>query len=284
MRLVVISGRSGSGKSTALHVLEDENFYCIDNLPAGMLAPLIHHLKKDDYPHFQGVAISIDARNTGRDLELFPSMFAQARTELDCEVIYLDASRDTLVKRFSETRRKHPLSTNSLDLVDAIDYEKELLSPMADLASLTIDTSQMNLYQLRQLILDRVVQRNAQSLALQFLSFGFKHGIPVDADLVFDARHLPNPYWNEALRSFTGRDREVQEFLNSHETVAKFLHDIEHFLQQWLPHYQQNRRYLTVAIGCTGGQHRSVFMCEQLQNSFIDSYPNTQVKHRELGA
>lgn len=284
MRLVVISGRSGSGKSTALHVLEDENFYCIDNLPAGMLAPLIHHLKKDDYPHFQGVAISIDARNTGRDLELFPSMFAQARAELDCEVIYLDASRDTLVKRFSETRRKHPLSTNQLDLVGAIDYEKELLSPMADLASLTIDTSQMNLYQLRQLILERVVQRSAESLALQFLSFGFKHGIPVDADLVFDARHLPNPYWNESLRGFNGRDPEIEEFLTAHEIVAKFLHDVEHFLQQWLPHYQQNRRYLTVAIGCTGGQHRSVFMCEQLKNSFIESYPNTQVKHRELGA
>lgn len=284
MRLVVISGRSGSGKSTALHVLEDENFYCIDNLPAGMLAPLVHHLKRDDYPHFQGVAISIDARNTGRDLELFPSLFHAARAELDCEVIYLDASRDTLVKRFSETRRKHPLSTKELDLVGAIDAEQELLSPIADLASLTIDTSHLNLHQLRQLILDRITKRKADSLALQFLSFGFKHGIPVDADLVFDARHLPNPYWNEQLRGFTGRDADVVEFLNGHTVVGQFLHDVQQFLQQWLPLYQQNRRYLTVAIGCTGGQHRSVYLCERLQNTFAGDYPNSQVKHRELGA
>ncbi|MBK8287891.1 MAG: RNase adapter RapZ [Cellvibrionales bacterium] len=284
MRLVVISGRSGSGKSTALHVLEDEGFYCIDNLPAGLLAPLVEQMQQEGYPTLKGIAVSIDARNTGRDLALFPAMLAKARELMDCEIIYLDARRSTLIKRFSETRRKHPLSNNDTDLTQAIDAEKDLLAPIADLASLTIDTSNLNLYQLRDLVLGRVARHANAEVSLLFLSFGYKHGIPVDADLVFDVRCLPNPYWKQELRAWTGRDQPVIEFLDAEPEVQAMLEDIRNFLQKWLPSFKQNRRYLTVAIGCTGGQHRSVYLCEKLQQQFLQQYEYTQVRHRELAA
>jgi UPF0042 nucleotide-binding protein len=284
MRLVVISGRSGSGKSTALHVLEDEGFYCIDNLPAGLLGPLVEQMQQEGYPTLKGIAVSIDARNTGRDLALFPAMLAKARELMDCEIIYLDARRSTLIKRFSETRRKHPLSNNDTDLTQAIDAEKDLLAPIADLASLTIDTSNLNLYQLRDLVLGRVARQANAEVSLLFMSFGYKHGIPVDADLVFDVRCLPNPYWKQELRAWTGRDQPVIEFLDAEPEVQAMLEDIRNFLQKWLPSFKQNRRYLTVAIGCTGGQHRSVYLCEKLQQQFLQQYEYTQVRHRELAA
>ena len=284
MRLVVISGRSGSGKSTALHVLEDEGFYCIDNLPAGLLGPLVEQMQQEGYPTLKGIAVSIDARNTGRDLALFPAMLAKARELMDCEIIYLDARRSTLIKRFSETRRKHPLSNNDTDLTQAIDAEKDLLAPIADLASLTIDTSNLNLYQLRDLVLGRVARQANAEVSLLFLSFGYKHGIPVDADLVFDVRCLPNPYWKQELRAWTGRDQPVIEFLDAEPEVQAMLEDIRNFLQKWLPSFKQNRRYLTVAIGYTGGQHRSVYLCEKLQQQFLQQYEYTQVRHRELAA
>ncbi|HSC75975.1 MAG TPA: RNase adapter RapZ [Pseudomonadales bacterium] len=284
MRLVVISGRSGSGKSTALHVLEDEGFYCIDNLPAGLLGPLVEQMQQEGYPTLKGIAVSIDARNTGRDLALFPSMLIKAREQMDCEVIYLDARQSSLIKRFSETRRKHPLSGNGVDLAEAIDAEKSLLEPIADLASLTIDTSNLNLYQLRDLVLGRVAQQSGAEVSLLFMSFGYKHGIPVDADLVFDVRCLPNPYWKHELRAYTGRDQPVIEFLDAETEVQTMRKDIYDFLQKWLPAFKQNRRYLTVAIGCTGGQHRSVYLCEKLHQQFLQQYAYTQVRHRELAA
>lgn len=283
MRLVVISGRSGSGKSTALHVMEDEGYYCIDNLPASLLAPLVEQIQQEGYPALKGIAVSIDARNTGRDLALFPSALTLAQTRMTCEVIYLDASKPTLIKRFSETRRKHPLSSDGIDLPEAIESEKKLLEPIADLASLTIDTSQLTLYQLREVVLERVARKTHTDLSLQFMSFGYKHGIPVDADLVFDVRCLPNPYWKQELRAFTGRDQPVIDFLDSEPEVKAMLDDISQFLQKWLPSFQQNRRYLTVAIGCTGGQHRSVYLCEKLQATFNTQREQVQVRHRELG-
>lgn len=282
MRLVVISGRSGSGKSTALHVLEDEGFYCIDNLPAGLLGPLVEQMQQDGYPALKGIAVSIDARNTGRDLALFPAMLAKAREQMDCDIIYLDARRSTLIKRFSETRRKHPLSSNDTDLSQAIDAEKNLLAPIADLASLTIDTSNLNLYQLRDLVLGRVARQASAEVSLLFMSFGYKHGIPVDADLVFDVRCLPNPYWKQELRAWTGLDQPVIDFLDAETAVQAMFADIRDFLQKWLPSFKQNRRYLTVAIGCTGGQHRSVYLCDKLRKQFLQQYEYTQVRHREL--
>lgn len=284
MRLVVVSGRSGSGKSTALHVLEDEGFYCIDNLPASMLGPLVAQMQPEAYPALKGLAISIDARNTGRDLALFPDMLEKARESMDCEVIYLDARKPTLIKRFSETRRKHPLSSGDTDLSEAIEAEKKLLEPIRDQASLTINTTHLNLYQLRDLVLARVVRNSNAGLALLFMSFGYKHGIPVDADLVFDVRNLPNPYWKPELRSWSGKDQPVIDFLEQENDVRAMFDDICLFLEKWLPSYRQNRRYLTVAIGCTGGHHRSVYLCEKLQQHFLAHYENIQVRHRELGA
>ncbi|HQQ64290.1 MAG TPA: RNase adapter RapZ [Pseudomonadales bacterium] len=283
MRLVVISGRSGSGKSTALHVLEDEGLYCIDNLPAGLLGPLVQQMQQEASTT-KGVAVSIDARNTSRDLALFPAMLGIAREHMDCEVIYLDAQKPILIRRFSETRRKHPLSSGDTDLSAAIEAEKKLLEPIAALASLTIDTSDLNLYQLRDLVLSRVARQSNADLSLQFLSFGYKHGIPVDADLVFDVRCLPNPYWKPELRGYSGLDQPVIEFLDQEEQVQTMQQDLQAFLQKWLPAYKQNRRYLTVAIGCTGGQHRSVYLCEKLRKYFRVDYENAQARHRELGA
>lgn len=282
MRLVVISGRSGSGKSTALHVLEDEGYYCIDNLPASLLGALVAQIQEADYPALLGIAVSIDARNTSRDLALFPAMLTQARAQMDCDVIYLDASKPTLIKRFSETRRKHHLSNNATDLAEAIQAEKVRLEPIANLASLTIDTSQLNLYQLRDLVRERVALRGQTELSLLFMSFGYKHGIPVDADLVFDVRSLPNPYWKLELRAHTGCDQPVIDFLDSEAEVSEMFTDIHDFLQKWLPSFKQNRRYLTVAIGCTGGQHRSVYLCEKLYAAFHADYALAQVRHREL--
>lgn len=284
MRLVVISGRSGSGKSTALHVLEDEGYYCIDNLPASLLAALVTQIKNGDYPVLRGLAVSIDARNTSRDLALFPAMLEQARTEMDCDVIYLDANKSTLIKRFSETRRKHHLSDSATDLTEAIQAEKMRLEPIANLASLTIDTSNLNLYQLRDLVLGRVARRAHTELSLLFMSFGYKHGIPIDADLVFDVRNLPNPFWKQELRVCTGRDQAVIDFLDDEAEVQAMFTDIYDFLHKWLPSFKQNRRYLTVAIGCTGGQHRSVYLCEKLYKAFRTDYTQTQVRHRELGS
>lgn len=284
MHLVIVSGRSGSGKSTALHVLEDEGYYCIDNLPASLLGALVTQIQGGDYPVLKGLAVSIDARNTSRDLALFPAMLTQARAQMDCDVIYLDASKPTLVKRFSETRRKHHLSNNDTDLVEAIEAEKILLEPIADLASLTIDTSKLNLYQLRDVVRDRVAPREPIGLSLQFMSFGYKHGIPVDADLVFDVRNLPNPHWKPELRARTGREQPVIDFLDNETEVQAMFADIQDFLQKWLPSYQQNRRYLTVAIGCTGGQHRSVYLCEKLHATFRKHYAMAQVRHRELAS
>ena len=283
MRLIVISGRSGSGKSTALHVLEDEGFYCIDNMPAALLTPLVEQMQLDNNSIIKGVAVSIDARNTSRDLAAFPLLLQNIRNQhIDCEVIYLDAQHSTLIKRFSETRRKHPLSDHDTSLSAAIEEEKTLLEPIADLASLSIDTSNLNLYQLRDLVLNRVVRQSHTSMSLLFLSFGYKHGIPVDADVVFDVRCLPNPYWQAELRTYSGLDEPVQLFLSGEPPVQAMLNDIRTFLTTWLPVFQQNRRYMTVAIGCTGGQHRSVFLCEKLKSLFSDDFENIQVRHREL--
>lgn len=282
MRLIVVSGRSGSGKSTALHVLEDEGYYCIDNLPAGLLFPLAMQMQADEYPEIKGIAVSIDARNTGKDLALLPAVLEKVRAVMTCEVIYLDANRATLIKRFSETRRKHPLSGNELDLAEAIAVEKMLLAPIADIASLTINTSNLNLYELRDIVLGRVVRQSNSGLSLLFISFGYKQGIPLDADLVFDVRCLPNPYWKPELRRWTGRDEPVIEFLDAEPDAQSMLLDIHAYLQKWLPSFKQNRRYLTVAIGCTGGQHRSVYLCEKLLKAFLQDYENTQIRHREL--
>ncbi len=286
MRLVVISGRSGSGKSTALHVLEDVGFTCIDNLPTQLLPALFEQLKDQSQPDEHRVAVGIDARNLVGNLEQFPHVLDQLKASgVEYEVIFLDARSSVLVQRFSETRRKHPLSSPSVGLKEAIKLERKQLNPIVSMANRTIDTSSMTLHQLRDLIKKQVVPDTQGEMAILFESFGFKRGVPVDVDFVFDARCLPNPYWKPELRSSTGNDTPVVEFLEQQVEVAAMLADITGYLERWLPRFQaSNRSYLTIAIGCTGGQHRSVYLCNKLGEYFSNRLANiVQVRHRELG-
>jgi len=283
MRLVIISGRSGSGKSTALHVMEDAGFYCIDNLPAALLPPLVERMMQSvERP--DGLAVSIDARNMIEDLFRFEQLLAEVKAfSIDCKVVYLDARESTLIARFSETRRKHPLSNPKTGLREAIAHEKVLLEPIREMADIRIDTTELNLYELRDRIQEQVAQSSAPGLAIVFQSFGFKNGVPVDADFVFDARCLPNPHWHKELREYTGKEKPVVRFLNDQQMVQSMLSDICHFLEQWLPAFAaSSRSYVTVAIGCTGGKHRSVYLCERLLKHFSGKFVNVQVRHREL--
>jgi RNase adapter protein RapZ len=284
MKLTIISGRSGSGKSTVLHILEDRGYYCIDNLPASLLPALADRISNGD-TRLSNIAVSIDARNISADLQLAPEIISELQArELTTEIIFLDANSQTLLKRFSESRRKHPLSNESTGLREAIDIESALLESISMMANLVIDTSNMSLHQLRDLIKNRLLENSGTSMALLFQSFGFKNGVPVDADLVYDVRCLPNPYWDTALRSLTGLDAEVAKFLDSQDEVQEMVDDIRAYLEKWLPRYESNNRsYITVAVGCTGGQHRSVYIGEKLGRYFSSKVNNVQIRHRDLG-
>lgn len=283
MKLIIVSGRSGSGKTTCLHVLEDLGYYCVDNLPASLLESLARRLSAGG-GDTQQVAVGIDARNLAEDLHEFPRLYAALEaTSIDGQIIFLDAQDKVLIKRFSETRRKHPLSNSQLGLMEAIAHEKELLEPIANLADLTINTDNFSIHQLRDIIKNRVAENDSNGVALQFQSFGFKHGVPVDADMVYDARCLPNPYWVEELRPYNGTDKPVIDYLAAQPEVQEMLNDITTYLERWLPRFlANNRSYITVAIGCTGGQHRSVFLCEKLSQHFKACGYNAQVRHKEL--
>ena len=284
MRLVIVSGRSGSGKSTALNVLEDNDFYCIDNLPATLLPELAERtLLATDMVHPQ-IAVSIDARNAPDQLERFPEILAELRARhIICDVLYLDAGDETLLKRFSETRRRHPLTSGSRSLAEAIHYEKTLLSPIIDLADLVIDTSRLNLYQLRDTIKLRLLDKPEAGTAFLIESFGFKRGVPVDADVIFDIRCLPNPYWQPELRAYCGLDQPIIDYLSEQADVEEMYTDIYAYLAKWLPRFAaSNRAYVTVAIGCTGGQHRSVYMAQRLGESLGAQLRNVQIRHRDM--
>lgn len=283
LQLAIISGRSGSGKSTALNVLEDAGYYCIDNLPIGMLSELVKHTLVNPDQNYDKVAVCIDARNALDSLPHISSLLEALPSYVESEIIYLDASDAALFKRFSETRRKHPLSSRSVALQEALNTERELLNPIADAATLVIDTSLMNLYELRDIVRNQIVGDGSSQMAILFESFGFKHGIPNDCDLLFDVRCLPNPYWMKELRAFNGRDQEIVEYLNAQPSVREMRADILHYLEKWLPAFEENSRsYMTVAIGCTGGQHRSVYISEFLCDYFTTQFSNVQVRHREL--
>ncbi len=280
MKLIIISGRSGSGKSICLHMLEDLGFYCIDNLPVGLLPALLEH----NHAQHPALAVSIDARNFPDDLNRFTSIFSDLKQKLThCEIVFFDAENETLLKRFSETRRKHPLTSDQLSLVEALEYEQNLLAPIAALADLRIDSTRLTVQQLRELVHHRITPDTHKDLSLLFESFGYKFGVPVDADYIFDVRCLANPYWEPHLRAYTGQDEKVAAFLLQHPQTNKMLDDITNFLNTWLPHFaNDNRNYMTIAIGCTGGQHRSVYLVEQLANYFRKQYQHVQVRHREL--
>jgi len=283
VKLVIVSGLSGSGKSIALHTLEDLGYYCIDNLPAGLLSALALELKLASNP-VEKVAVGIDARNLPQSLQQFSEILDQLRSQgISNEILFLTCSSDTLIKRFSETRRRHPLSEGEVSLAEAVERERSLLEPIAKRADLFIDTSQTTIYQLRDLVVERLERRKENRLSLLFQSFGFKHGIPSDADFVFDVRCLPNPYWQQDLRPFTGRDTPVIEYLQGDSQVERMYYDVCSFIDHWIPSFEaDSRSYLTIAVGCTGGQHRSVYLADRLTKHFKNQYPNVAVRHREL--
>jgi UPF0042 nucleotide-binding protein len=285
MNLVIISGLSGSGKTVALHTLEDEDYYCVDNLPLGLLPEFVNRVINRTIQPYENIAVGIDARSESRDLRRFSEIIGPLRDlDIDIQVIYIQAELTTLIKRFSDTRRRHPLTRKGLPLAEAIEVERNLLSDIAAGSDLFIDSTYTNIHQLRELIKERIVRReNKNSLSVLFQSFGFKHGTPSDSDFVFDVRCLPNPHWEHQLRPLTGLDAEVIEFLQGNAEVEQMLEYIRDFLHNWIPKFeQQNRYYLTISIGCTGGQHRSVYIAQQLCEYFADKISTVSIRHREL--
>lgn len=277
MHLIIVTGLSGSGKSIALRALEDDGFYCIDNLPATLLPQISHHLEVDNQTK---VAISIDSRSAA--LEALPSAIEHFKDSGNfVDVLFLESNIETLVKRFSETRRKHPLSSAARTLAESIAHERDLLSGLVGLGH-HLDTSNLSANSLRTHIRELIAQPS-QRLVLLFASFGFKNGIPLDADYVFDVRSLPNPHYDPQLRPLTGKDKAIAAFLESVPEAMAMLADIQHFIAKWLPGFEQNHRsYLTIAIGCTGGQHRSVYFVEQLAHYFLSLQHKVMIRHRDL--
>jgi UPF0042 nucleotide-binding protein len=282
MQLILISGLSGSGKSIALNVLEDASYFCVDNLPLPLLPQLVDQLGGEDY---RRVAVAMDMRG-GTDVAAFlPQQLADLRSLANVELrfIFLDARDDVLIQRFSETRRRHPLAVGDVTLAEAIAREREALATLAGLGH-HIDTSDLRPNALRRFVKDFVRLDDSDRLTLLFQSFGFKHGLPMDADLVFDVRCLPNPHYDPELRPLTGLDAPVIAFLDGQPEVRIMIEDIGRFIQEWLPAYiRDNRSYLTVALGCTGGQHRSVYFAERLAARFRDRV-RVLVRHRGLAA
>ena len=284
MRLVIVSGLSGSGKSVALNMLEDLGWYCVDNIPAGLLNGFISHTVRRRSRIYERSALGLDARNEPEEIASVPQMVPELRRSgIDCEIIYLHADESMLLRRYGETRRRHPLSREGIDLKSAIAEELRMLEPITYSADLVIDTSHTSVHELREMIRARVEKRHSGRLSMMFESFGFKHGIPPGADFVFDARTLPNPYWDPVLQPLTGRDAPVIQFLEVQPAVQDMLADIITFLERRIPLYQQNNRgYLTVAVGCTGGLHRSVFLVERLAAHFAKHQPDVVARHGSL--
>jgi UPF0042 nucleotide-binding protein len=284
MRLVIVSGLSGSGKSVALHLLEDVGFYCIDNVPAALLGSVISQIVETADPFYENLAVGVDVRSRASDLESLPTLLQRFRSQgIRCEVIFLHADEESLLRRYAESRRPHPLSAQGMSLREAIEKERELLGPVIACAELIIDTSHTSIYQLRDAVRGRIGLRSEPGLSILIESFGYKHGIPLDADFVFDLRCLPNPYWETSLRALSGRDPQVVRYLDSHDSVRRMYEDIVAFFERWIPTYIDfNRNYLTIALGCTGGQHRSVYMAEKLAAALSEKYPRVLVRHNEL--
>ncbi|MBT7953527.1 MAG: RNase adapter RapZ [Gammaproteobacteria bacterium] len=283
-RLVIVTGMSGAGKSVVLNTLEDLDYYCIDNLPVSLLDHLSSLVigGKDGLP--AQMAVGIDARNPAASLSSLPESIAQFKKEgIDTELVYMEAGDDVLTKRYSETRRKHPLSSAEVSLTEAIAKERIILSELSDFADLRIDTSHTVVHGLRDIVRARIAQRTSAELSILFLSFGFKHGVPRESDYVFDVRCLPNPHWDNNLRRYTGKDQPVIDFLSMQPMVKDMEKQLKEFLEYWIPKFEEeNRSYLCVAIGCTGGHHRSVFLVEQLAAHFIELKKNVLINHRDL--
>lgn len=284
-RIVIISGLSGSGKSTVLNTLEDNDFFCIDNLPISMLSMFIEQTVSQKSKHYENIAIGIDSRSDSEDIKTLLNTVKEFKNKKAAiEIIFLNAELNTLLTRYSETRRKHPLTSARISLREAIHKENDLLAEIANHADLTIDTSTINVRQLRALISKVVVSKSTAGLTLLLQSFGFKNGVPRDSDFVFDVRCLPNPYWRSDLRDLSGQDSEVIQFLEEQSEVANMIDSITCFLEKWIPCFnEEDRSYLTVSIGCTGGHHRSVYCINRLESHFTDKNGlSVSVRHREL--
>ena len=284
LRLIILSGLSGSGKTVALHVLEDLGYYCIDNLPVRLLEAAVNEVRSHGTDAAQLLALGVDARARKEDLSSLPELLRDLENQnVRSEIIFLHASDDILLQRYGESRRRHPLAEQGTELHAAIDTEREILAEIHDCADLIIDTSRISIYDLAKVIGERVDRRAKDALSVLIQSFGFKYGIPADADFVFDLRSLPNPYWTLKLRGLTGLDEEVSEFLNRQPAFIAMYEDILGFLERWIPHYVESRRgYLTVAIGCTGGQHRSVCLTEALATSLRKQHDPVLIRHNSL--
>jgi len=279
MKLIIVSGRSGSGKSVALRVLEDLGYYCVDNIPVNLLPALTHTVIND----YENVAVSLDVRNLPDDPKDVSEILDYLPNAVELNILYLDADDSDLIRRFSETRRLHPLIKQNIALDQAISLEKKLLEPVSSRADLYINTSQLSPHQLADLVRERILGKKTGSMVIVFESFGFKHGVPQDADYVFDARFLPNPFWEKDLKVYTGLDQPVQDFLASQPLVTKFVWQINTFMMTWLPHLERNNRsYVTIAIGCTGGKHRSVYIAELLANNLRKEREDVQSRHRDI--
>ena len=284
LRLIIVSGLSGSGKSVALHVLEDLGYYCIDNLPAGLLVAAVNEFRGNISPSTDRLAVGVDARNHADNLDLLPDLLRELQLQgVNTDVIFLQASDEILLKRYGESRRRHPLAVAGTGLRSAIESERAILEEIELSADLVIDTSTISIYQLADTIRSRVDQRETETLSVLVESFGFKYGIPADADFVFDMRSLPNPYWTLKLRGLTGLDNEVQEFLDQQEKYTAMYDDISAFLERWVPHYRDaSRGYITIVIGCTGGQHRSVYMVEKVAARLRPLHDDVLTRHNAL--
>lgn len=283
MNFLIVSGLSGSGKTIALQALEDMGYYCTDNLPAVLLPDFAKQLMGQGNAQGTHAAVSIDSRNRAFLQRLSEPLEQLRALGINTQILFLEAEQSVLVKRFSTTRRKHPLTNPSTPLLEGIRLEKSLLTPLAAAAARQIDTSATTPHELRGLVRDFAGEVHAGGLSLLFQSFGYKHGTPMDADFVFDVRCLPNPYWNTELRALTGNDAQVIAFLQGRPKVAKMIKDISEFLRSWMRDFEEEHRsYITVAIGCTGGQHRSVYVANQLASRFVDQHLNVQKRHREL--
>ncbi|TAL87015.1 MAG: RNase adapter RapZ [Rhodanobacter sp.] len=283
IHLIVLTGMSGGGKTVALRALEDLEFYCVDNLPSALLPQLVDAVIQGNDRQHRRIAVGVDVRNSGEDLAQMPSVLSDlAAVGVQVHLIFLDCRDEVLIKRYSETRRRHPLAVLGLSLADAIAEERKLLRPLIAIAEKVIDSSDLNVHQLRRLVATGYA-RSTEGLTLMFESFAFRRGLPLDADFVFDARCLPNPHWQRHLRPLSGKDAPVREFLDGESLVGDYFSDTVRWLDAWLPRFEQDdRSYLTVSIGCTGGRHRSVYLVEKLADHYRGRREGVLTFHREL--
>ncbi|MET0330488.1 MAG: RNase adapter RapZ [Dyella sp.] len=282
-RVVVLTGMSGGGKTVALRALEDLEFYCVDNLPTALLPQLVAAASEGGGGKHRRIAVGVDVRNRSEDFRRMPAVLSElAAAGVEVHLIFLDSRDEVLIKRYSETRRRHPLSAQGLSLADAIAEERRLLRPLATIAEKVIDSSDLNVHQLRRLIATGYAQAT-EGMTLMFESFAFKRGLPLDADFVFDARCLPNPHWQPSLRPLSGKDAPVREYLDAQPLVTEYFNDTARWLDAWLPRFEHDdRSYVTISIGCTGGRHRSVYLVEKLAAHYRVKRDNVLIFHREV--